>query len=196
VVYSQPVEDEALLVARVAAGDGDALHEVLDRHGPLVLGLATRVTANAGLAEDVLQEVFGELWRRPERFDPERGSLRAFLAVQAHRRSVDLVRSTTRRATRELRHHVEDGAGQAPDLGASEPERAAERTALATRVREAVNQLPREQRIVVELAYFGGRTLRELAAELGIPEGTAKSRMRLAHNRLRPLLEGEFEVSL
>jgi RNA polymerase sigma factor (sigma-70 family) len=189
------VDDEALVMARLCAGDGDALEEVLDRHGALVYGMAARVTANNALAEDVVQEVFCDLWRQPGRFDPARGSLRAFLAVQAHRRAVDVVRSTTRRTSREQRHFDAELATFGGTRGEPDPADAAEQAGIAERVRDAVNQLPDEQRIVIELAYFGGRTHREIADELGIPEGTAKSRMRLAHHKLRPLLEGERQAA-
>ena len=185
------MDADALLGARLVAGDDDALSEALDRYGPLVYGLARRVTASAALAEDITQDVFVELWRRPERFDPKRGSLRTFLAVQAHRRSVDAVRSETRRAKREALHHGFDQEERVV-FARSEPEDSAERSLLVAEIREAVNHLPVEQRIVIELAYFGGCTHREIALELGIPEGTAKSRMRLAQKRLKPLLEREL----
>jgi RNA polymerase sigma-70 factor (ECF subfamily) len=173
------------------AGDGDALVEILHRHGPLVYGLARRITQSPQLAEDVAQEVFVALWRRPDRFDPGRGSLRAFLAVQAQRRAVDIVRSETRRSQREARSRDRDQpVGERSP--APRPEDELERSAVATSVRQAMTKLPPEQRIVVELAYFGGRTHREIAAELGIPEGTMKSRMRLAHIKLKPLLDGQL----
>ena len=186
------VDSEQLLVARLKAGDGDALVEILDRYGPLVYGLARRVTMSSSVAEDVAQEVFVELWRRPDRFDHTRGSLRAFLAIQAQRRSIDSVRSASRRTNRELRHHDLEGRSTSHGLEDGRPEDEAERTVVSERVREAMNQLPAEQRIVIELAYYGGRTHREIATELGIPEGTAKSRMRLAHTKLKPLLDRQL----
>jgi RNA polymerase sigma-70 factor (ECF subfamily) len=185
------METDAVVAARLVAGDPDALREVVARLGPLIYGLAVRVTANGAVAEDVAQEVFVELWRRPDRFDPARGSLRAYLAVQAHRRAVDVVRSTVRRTQREQRH-LADAAPEGEAAQCPGPDGEAADADTAARVRAAVNRLPAPQRIVVEMAYFGGRTLRELAAELGIPEGTAKSRLRLAQARLRSLLSREL----
>lgn len=185
------VDTDAVLVARLEAGDGDALMEILERFGSLVYGVAGRVTANASSAEDVAQEVFVELWRRPDRFDPSRGSLRAYLAVQARRRAIDMIRTTSRRAIRE-RNHVLDGALEGAGMLGPQPESEAERSLVCERVQEAMSQLPPEQRIVVEMAYFGGRTQREIAFELGIPEGTAKSRIRLAQSKLKSLLDREL----
>lgn len=174
------VEDrgDCVLLARLAAGDDDALAEVYDRYAPLVFGVAKRVVANRSVAEDVVQEVFTALWRNPERFDPERGSLRAYLGVQAHRRAVDAVRSDTRRRARE--EHCE--------LMQPRPEgRASDRmdaVTVAEVVRQAIARLPEAQRQAVELAYWSGRPQREVAAVLGVPEGTVKSRMRLAQAKL------------
>ncbi len=186
------MDAEELLVARLVAGDESALGEITQRYGALVYGLARRVTLSVALAEDVAQDVFVELWRRPDRFDPQRGSLRTFLALQAQRRAVDAVRTATRRSGREQRHHDLASpleVARASDIG---PDDVAERRHLEEQVREAVNQLPSEQRIVIELAYYGGRSQREVASELGIPEGTAKSRMRLALSKLKPLLDAQM----
>src|SRR6478752_3463966 len=105
-----PVDEDGLLVARLAAGDDEAVGELFDRYAPFVLGLARRVTSNTVIAEDVVQEVFTALWTDPGRFDPNRGSLRAFLGVQAYRRAVDAVRRDSRRRAREERVAM-------PDLG-------------------------------------------------------------------------------
>jgi RNA polymerase sigma-70 factor (ECF subfamily) len=136
------------------------------------------VTGSSSAAEDVVQEVLSNLWRNPERFDASRGSLRAYLGVQAHRRSVDVVRSDARRAAREERTRDLDPEQR----GAYGDE--IDSQALVEIVRQAIARLPAEQRQAVEMAYLEGRTHRELALLLGIPEGTAKSRLRLAHAKL------------
>jgi RNA polymerase sigma-70 factor (ECF subfamily) len=169
---------DSVLVARLAAGDDEALSEVFDRYAPFVYGLARRVTANHAAAEDIVQEVFTNLWRKPDRFDASRGSLRAFLGVQAHRRAVDLVRGNARRTAREERQSDLDPlsrGGGAEDL---------DKGAVAQIVRQAIARLPTEQRQAVEMAYLEGHTHREVASLLGIPEGTAKSRLRLAQAKL------------
>jgi RNA polymerase sigma-70 factor (ECF subfamily) len=174
---------DALLVARLAAGDEEALAEVWQRHGPLVFGLARRLTGDSSLAEDVTQEVFVTLWQQPERFDAARGSLRAYLGVHAQRRAIDAMRRDGRRAEREHRHH------RLHPRSVTSPGDTAECSELAGIVRTAIKKLPVEQREAVELAYFSGLTHREVATALGIPEGTAKSRLRLAQAKLQSWLE-------
>jgi RNA polymerase sigma-70 factor, ECF subfamily len=151
-----PGVQDGLLVKRLCSGDDTALAEVFDRYGPLVLG-------------------------HPERFDPERGTLRAYLGVLAHRRAVDAVRASVRRQTREER-------AEALDL-LSNTEDPAEATALAESVRRAIERLPVDQRRAIELAFWQGMTQHEVADALGIPEGTVKSRLRLAQAKLRDWLE-------
>lgn len=169
---------DRLLVARLAAGDEEAIAEIYDRLGPFLYGLARRVTGERNSAEDVVQEVLTTLWSHPERFDPARGSLRAFLGVQAHRRAVDLVRREVRRNAHETRHETLN-----PTPTSSTPDEV-ESLGLVDVVRQAIGRLPAAQRQAVELAYFQGCTQRELASVLGIPEGTAKSRLRLAQAKL------------
>ena len=172
------------LVARVAAGDTAALGEVYRRYSNLVFGLARRVTGDDALAEDVTQEVFVYLWSQPERFDASRGTLRAWLGVLAHRRSVDSVRRESRRSRVEARCDAEAFEHDTDDARAARW--------IGGRVRDAIDKLPAEQREAVMLAYFGGRTYRQVATELDIPEGTAKSRLRLALGKLDELLRPAF----
>jgi RNA polymerase sigma-70 factor (ECF subfamily) len=182
---------DAELVALIAAGDQGALAEAYRRHGGLVFGLARRVLRDERFAEDVAQEVFVSLWEHPERFDPSKGSVRSWLGLLAHRRSVDRVRAEDRRIRRDVRS--EDTALAAEQHGEIDVELG--EAWLAARVRDAVAELPTAQRDAVVLAYYRGRTYRQVAAELSIPEGTAKSRLRLAlhklEERLRPLLSEE-----
>ena len=169
---------------RVVAGDDTALREVYDQYSSLVFGLALRVIGDARAAEDVSQDVFVAFWERPAAFDPERGSLRTWLGTLTHRRSVDHVRreeARRRRAEREA-----SGAVPAPDV-----EEMATALLTAERVRAALDLLPPEQRHAIDLAYFGGKTYREVAETLGVPEGTAKSRLRLALRRIAVALEAE-----
>jgi len=173
------------LVARIAVGDERALQMVYERYSPLVYGLAKRVTASTAYAEEITQEVFVYLWQNPDRFDADRGTLRAFLGAVTHRRSVDEVRSNTRRVAREERV-----GSDASNLDFLEIGNDIERSQTAERVRAAVLSLPEQQRDAVLLAYFGGCTFRQVAERLGIPEGTAKSRLRLGLGKLAGLLEG------
>ena len=176
---------DASLIARICVGDERALQTIYERYSPLVYGLSRRVTGSTAFAEEVTQEVFVYLWQNPDRFDADRGTLRAFLGALAHRRSVDEVRRNTRRAAREDRV-----GGDATNLDVLEVSDDIERSQTAERVRAAVTSLPEQQREAVLLAYFGGCTFREVAERLGIPEGTAKSRLRLGLGKLAVLLEG------
>ena len=175
------LSDAALVVAIGRWGE-DALAEAYRRHGGAVLGLARRVLADEALAEEVAQEVFLRLWREPGRFDAERGTLRAFLLVLAHRRSVDLVRSEQARRQREERE-----ARLAPAADEDVEQKVWE-LRQADRLREALGGLPEGERRAIEMAYFGGRTYREVAAILEEPEGTIKSRIRAGLLRLRGAL--------
>jgi RNA polymerase sigma-70 factor (ECF subfamily) len=135
------------------------------------------------LADDVVQEVFVRLWTRADQFDSERGSLRAFLLAQTHGRSLDLVRSEMSRRRREEREARV--AREAP----ADVEQQFERKAVADEVRAALAQLPDLEREPVELAYLGGLPYREVAIRLGIPEGTAKSRIRSGLSHLRETMQ-------
>jgi RNA polymerase sigma-70 factor (ECF subfamily) len=167
------------LVLALARFQQEALGEVYRRHAGAVFGLAKRILNDQARAEEVVQEVFLRLWNRPERFDPERGSLRSFLLAQAHSRSVDVLRSEASRRKREERD-AREAAESGYDL-----DRQVWDLALAEHVRAAMEKLHPAERAAVELAYFGGRTYREVAVELGEPEGTVKSRIRNGLKRLR-----------
>jgi RNA polymerase sigma-70 factor, ECF subfamily len=177
----QRASDGALVVA-VGRWRQDALAEIYRRHAGAVMALAVRVLKDRTLAEDIVQEIFLRLWNQPERFDPERGQLRSFLLAQTHGRAVDLLRSETARRAREERE-----ARQTAESGYDLEHEVWDLT-VAERVRDALAGLNDGERQAIELAYFGGRTYREVATILGQPEGTVKSRIRLGMRRLRDTL--------
>jgi RNA polymerase sigma-70 factor (ECF subfamily) len=177
--------EDAALVARLAAGDDDALGEVFDRYARLVYAVARGVLGERPAAEEVVQDVFVALWQHPDRYDATLGGLRTYLAVLARRRAVDAVRSELRRLGREERHRR-----LLPVQGGPTDETEAMLTSGV--VRAAVRALPDEQREVVELAYFGGLSYRDVAVAVGIPEGTAKSRLRLALAKLESALDRQL----
>jgi RNA polymerase sigma-70 factor (ECF subfamily) len=184
----QDTSDAGLVVA-IGRFREEALAEAYRRHAGAVFALARRVLNDATAAEEVLQEVFIRLWNAPDKFDPERGSLRSYLLAQAHGRSVDQLRSETarrRREERDAQHTAESGY----DL-----EHEVWDLAVADRVKAAVSELPAEERRAIELAYFGGHTYREVAQLLGNPEGTVKSRIRSGLRRLRTGLADEGELA-
>src|SRR5690349_22429715 len=172
---------EQAVRARLVARDECALADLYDQFGSFVYGLSARVIGDRRAAEDVTQDVFLYVWEHPEAFDPQRGRLRTFLGTLAHRRAVDHVRREEARRRRGERD-------AALSVSVPDVDEMAMALVAAERVRAEVERLPAEQREAIELAYFGGRTYRQVAEELGIPEGTAKSRMRLGLRRIADAL--------
>jgi RNA polymerase sigma-70 factor, ECF subfamily len=168
------------------AGDEEALGEILDAFGAYVLAIACRVLGDRAAAEDVTQDVLIALWQRPDRFDPQRGTLRSWLGMPAHRRAIDLLRQEIRRSGREQRSA--QLTAQSGQCSKDEMEEAL----VSSAVSSAVLGLPAEQRQVIELAYYRGLSYREVACALKIPEGTAKSRLRLALGKLEAALDRQL----
>ena len=180
----QPLEDfsDAALVLAIGRWREDALAEAYRRHAGASFALARRLLGDREMSEEIVQEVFLRLWNRPDRFDPERGSLRSYLLAQTHGRSVDLLRSETSRRKREERD-ARETAESGPDI-----ERQVVDMTVAERMQGIVSALPEDERRAIELAYFGGHTYRQVAVMLDAPEGTVKSRIRSGLRRMRQSL--------
>jgi RNA polymerase sigma-70 factor (ECF subfamily) len=177
------------LIAAIGLLDEAALSEVYQRHAGAVFSLASRVLVERTFAEEIVQEVFLRLWEHPERFDGIRGSLRAFLLMETHARSVDRIRAEERRRQREERAHRDADTTYVLDLELRD-------LTVAERIRQAVAELTDQEREAIELAYFGGKTYRQVAQLLEQPEGTIKSRIRTGLMRLRHrLLEQGIDES-
>ena len=171
---------DGALIDRISRGDADALAALYDRHAARVLGLTTRILADADEAEDVLQEVFLQVWRAPRQFDAARGSLVTWLLILARSRAIDRLRSLRRRGRD---RHVDINA--LPLASDEDLERGAEAAQEGAAVRRVLSQLPAEQRRALELAYFEGYTQSEIAEMTGTPLGTVKTRLRQGMIKLR-----------
>lgn len=173
------LSSDATLVVAIGRYRQEALAEAYRRHAGAVFALARRLLNEHNLAEEVVQEVFFRLWDAPEKFDAARGSLRSYLLAQCHGRSVDLIRSEQSRRQREVKEHR-----QRAEAG-YDVEHEVWDLAVAEHVREALVDVPEDERKAIELAYFQGHTYREVALILNQPEGTVKSRIRAGMRRMR-----------
>jgi RNA polymerase sigma-70 factor (ECF subfamily) len=174
------------LVDAIATRDQSALKEAYDAYGAFVNGVAIGILKDRDLAADITQEVFVRLWERFERYDADRGSLKAFLQMDAHGRSIDLLRSRRASAARELADHHKQAS--TPLAGTEE---LAMESVTASTVRTALMTLPDEQRTPIAMAFFDGYSYRDVAEILGVPEGTIKSRIRTGMRRLQMALGAE-----
>jgi RNA polymerase sigma-70 factor, ECF subfamily len=178
------------LMQLVRDGEARAFEIVFDRHGGVAFSLAYRMCGRRAMAEDVVQEAFLSLWRAGARYEAARGSVRSWVLSTIHNRAIDAIR---RGVVHEGRNVADDGLAErlaAPERTDLEVARREE----ASRVRSALDELPAEQRHVIELAYFGGFTHTQIAAMLELPVGTVKSRMRLGLTRMRLALGHPAEV--
>lgn len=182
---------DARLADRIRTGETEALGELYDRYASTAIATALRVVGNRDEAEDVVHDAFVAVWRKIDRFDAERGSLRAWLMTVVRNRAIDRVRA--RRASIDL-----DDADERSLLrtSANPTLEAALRRASGSDLRAAMNDLPGEQRRALELAYFEGYTYREVAEMTGVPPGTANGRLRLALAKLRDALAGTSAAPL
>jgi RNA polymerase sigma-70 factor (ECF subfamily) len=173
------VDPDAELVVAVARGERAALGALYDKYATFLMSLAVRIVRDRREAEDLLHDVFLEVWRTAVDYDPDRGKVRTWLAIRMRSRALD--RQKSARVSRQSgddtvldRVAAEPGAGGAVDSGPDQ-----------TRVRRALGGLTDDQRQVVELAYFEGLSCSEISASISIPVGTVKSRMAAAMAKLR-----------
>ncbi|ABA57960.1 ECF sigma factor [Nitrosococcus oceani ATCC 19707] len=170
--------DDTDLIDRVARADPKALGHLYDCYAPLLLAVGLGILSNRQEAEDVLHNVFMEIWRKASQYDGRRGSVRAWLILRMRSRSLDRLRSAP--YTRSIPipetvlENTANGMSQDPALAWD-----------CQAVRKAMSKLSREQRTIMELAYFQGLSASEIASHVGLPLGTIKSRMRGALNVLR-----------
>jgi len=183
---------DAALVRAVGEGSREAVAELYDRFAPMLLGLARRVVQDPAEAEEVVQEAFVHLWSRARGYDSARSSVATWLALVTRSRAIDRIRNRT------VVERTHAAAGRESDGGHASAEGAArvldgERR---RRVRAELAGLPDEQRQVLDLAFYGGLTQREIAERTGVPLGTVKTRTLLAMKKLRAALRDEIRELL
>jgi RNA polymerase sigma-70 factor (ECF subfamily) len=181
-------EDErswCALVAQIAKGNQDALTELYDSTNRMVYGLALRILGNSSSAEEVLFDVYVQVWRTAKSFDPSRGKVTSWLVSMARSRAIDALRSRQGRRANLARSL--DDISDLQDLRGGPEEHSVLRSR-AQVVQKSLAELPEDQRNAIELAYFSGLTHGEIAARTGLPLGTVKTRIRSGMLRLRELL--------
>ena len=184
--------EEAELVERMAEGDAEALGVLYDRYSGMLLALATRILRDPGAAEDILQEAFWQTWRQASRYDPSRSSVSTWLVLLTRSRAIDSLRSRqvkerTLAAVRDEGSPTHTSPAGMGDVLMQERRQ---------RLREELERLPRAQREVLQLAFFGGLTQREIAEKTDTPLGTVKTRSLLGLKKLREALDDEMEELL
>lgn len=188
--------EDVALVARLAAGDEGALALLYDRYARPSYSLARRICVDELLAEDVVQEVFLAVWRDPTKYVADRGAFSSWLLTLVHHKAVDAVRREGVHRRRQVAMDEETTDRLAPETPGADVD--AIGAVVAGDVRSALRELPTEQRTAMMLAYYGGYTQREVAALVGVPLGTVKSRMFAAAARLRTALgplSADFGIS-
>ncbi len=175
---NQGLNDGALISA-IRSGNQDAMAQLYDRYSSVVYAVALRVLGETSAAEDVLQEIFMQLWRNPGAFDPGRGNLAPWLAVIARNRAVDTLRK--RRPQTEMTETV---ASVEPDMAGD-----ADRRRTVEKVRAVLKEMPAPQRSALEMAYFEGYSHSEISEKTGEPLGTIKTRIRTGLILLRQAVE-------
>lgn len=176
-----PLSTTTDLIARIARGDRSAFERFYDIHAAMAFGLIRRILRDREAAQEVLQEVFWQIWQEAPSYDPARGSPEAWLVMRAKSRAIDRLRAMRRREQTFVAP-VDERVAAAPATRGDDPAMAAEDRGLA---QGALEQLPAPQRRALELAFLEGLTQSEIAARLGEPLGTVKTRIRLGLERLR-----------
>jgi RNA polymerase sigma-70 factor, ECF subfamily len=184
--------DYAAMVAQIANGDQAALSQLYSATNRLIFGLILRILSNRAIAEEVLFEVYAQVWRQAHRYDTARGSALSWMTTMARTRAIDRLRSEKNYQQQDELTEKTSGA----PTGDSNPERHALTSELRTQIRAALNSLPAEQREVIEQSYFLGMTQTEIAEFSNLPLGTVKTRTRLAMERLRKSLKHTLRPSL
>jgi RNA polymerase sigma-70 factor (ECF subfamily) len=174
---------DEMTVRDIAGGSSDALGLLYDRHAAAVYGLARRIVGQPDIAEEIVQDVFAQVWRDGSRYAAGRATVAGWLLMITRARAIDRVRS--RRARPDVVAGVELSGVRPPAASTPDPETAALSADQALAIRDALATLPDAQRSVLDLAYYEGLTHSEIARRTGVPLGTVKTRIRAAMQALR-----------
>jgi RNA polymerase sigma-70 factor (ECF subfamily) len=182
---TRPDPNLANLIAAMAAGNQEAMGQLYDLTSGLVHGVALRILENSQDAEEVVLDVYMKAWRNASTYSSDRGSVTAWLVMMTRTVAIDRIRSRNAQP-----RTLDLGTAMVPELasGLETPEAATVQNEWRGRIQQALNELPKEQREALLLAFFGGMSHGELAEHLGLPLGTIKTRIRLGLRRLRTLL--------
>ena len=191
----EPLEQEqdwTALVARIARGDQQAMSLLYNGTNRLIFGLILRILGDRSMAEEVLLDVYAQVWRQADRYDTSRGAPLGWITTIARSRAIDRLRSERHN----LQHDELNEATTSEQARTSNPETATAMSEMRKIVKAALDNLPPEQREVIELSYYSGFTQTEIAERLGQPLGTIKTRTRLGMIKLREVLRPVKESSL
>ncbi len=185
--YSQ--EDDRTLIQQIGIGDPKALSLLYDRHKTIVFSLAIKISGSHETAEDITLDVFTQIWQHADKYHPEKGSVRGWIASIARYRSIDTLR---RQNVRLDIHHPNWSDIQLETLPSDEnPDDALESAEIRRRVSNSIHRLPEDQQKVLAMAYYKGYTHRQIAEALNEPLGTIKTRIRLGLQKLRQIFKSE-----
>ncbi|MEW6130003.1 MAG: sigma-70 family RNA polymerase sigma factor [Acidobacteriota bacterium] len=191
----QPVEakepDWVAVISRIAHGDQQAMTALYNGTSKLVFGLVLRILNDRGMAEEVLLDVYAQVWRQANRYDTSRGAPLGWITTIARSRAIDRLRSERHNLAE---FELNEATTREPSVHAS-PDLASEASEKRRFVRRALDALPIEQREVIELSYFAGLTQSEIAIKLNQPLGTVKTRTRLGMIKLREVLKPLMETT-
>jgi RNA polymerase sigma-70 factor (ECF subfamily) len=177
--------DEALIIG-AASGDKTALARLYDRYAPSLLSLGHRILGGRRDAEDLLHDVFVEVWQQAGDYSPDRGSVKSWLFLRMRSRAIDRLRLASRKNVELGEQVLATATREVVEDPALSPDR--------SQIRTTLSSLPPDQRVAIELAYFGGLSGAQIAAQLGVPLGTVKTRLALAMSKLRAAFGEEKEA--